>query len=114
MHNIIGKNPTLHQLHLLENHREQKIIRVIERIAAEWEVLAYALRFDEPRIKIINRKVWYQPEEACFEMFTRWLDGEHDLQPPTWHSLIQCLERTDKFEGLAYDLKKVIMLQTGS
>ena len=99
---------------MLNNHRDQKIIRVIETVAAEWEVLAYTLRFDEPRIKIINREFWRQPEEACIGMFTRWLNGEHDLEPPTWHSLIQCLERAVKFEGLAYELKKVIMLKPGN
>ena len=89
------------------------MIRVVERIAAEWEVLARALGFDEPRIKIIIKENCNQLEEACFAMFTRWLNGEHDLKPLTWHDLIQCLEKTNKFEGLAYDLKKVIMLQTG-
>ena len=88
-------------------------MQVVERIAAEWEVLAYTLGFDEPRVRIVTRENYNQLEEACFAMFTRWLNGEHDLKPPTWHNLIQCLEETDKFEGLAYNLKKVIMLQTG-
>ena len=110
----IGERPELHLLHMLISRRNHKIIRVIEGVAGEWEVLAHELGFDTPRIKIINRQFVCEPEEACIAMFSRWLDGEHDLKPPTWHSLIQCLERTNKFEGLAYDLKKVIMLQAGS
>ena len=98
---------------MLHNHRDQTIIRVVETVAADWEVLARTLGFDESRIRIINRECWRQLEEACFAMFSKWLDGEHDLEPPTWYSLIQCLERTHKFEGLAYKLKKVIMLQRG-
>ena len=110
---LIGDCPKFYQLHLLDSHGDQKIIRVIERITDEWEVLACALGFDEPRIKIITRENYYQLEEACFAMFTKWLNGEYDLKPPTWYTLIECLEKTNKFEGLAYDLKKVIMLQIG-
>lgn len=98
----------------MNNLGDQKIIRVIERVAAYWEFLAHTLGFDEPRITIINRKFWRQPEEACIAMFTMWLDGGHDLKLPTWHTLIQCLEKIDKFEELAYELKKIIMLQKGN
>ena len=111
---FLGDIPKLHLLHILNNLRDHKVIRVIERVAADWEVLACTLGFDESRVKLINREFWHQPEEACIEMFSRWLDGEHDLWLPTWHSLIQCLEERDKFEELAYELKKVIMLQRGN
>ena len=76
--------------------------------------MAIALGFDGPRIQIIEQNRFRQPEEACFEMFTRWLDKEHDLKPPTWHYLIQCLEDTGRLKDLARDLRQTIMLQKGN
>ena len=31
-------------------------------------------------------------------MFTEWLDGDHDLQPPTWDVLIQSLRAANLTE----------------
>ena len=108
--------PKLIQLSLLNKPGGQERIQIIKSIAAEWEVVARSIGFDESAIKIISRDCG-NVKEACNAMFMGWLKGEHtcDLKakPVTWYSLIQCLEKTDKFEGLAYELKKVIMLQTG-
>ena len=62
-------------------------------VAPDWKSLAIALRFDEPRIKIIEKDYRASYEEACQEMFIRWLNGEHDLAAPcTWDTLIRCLK----------------------
>ena len=61
------------------------------RVAPQWKQMAIALGFNEARIKSIEKREHYQPDDASFEIFSCWLEGEHDLKPPTWDVLIQCL-----------------------
>ena len=90
---LIGDQPKLRELQLLEGVDGKKV-RVIERVAPDWKDLAIALGFDQSRIKTIEKNYRGSMEEACTEMFMRWLAGEHDLaQPCTWDTLIKCLRR---------------------
>lgn len=88
-------------------------MRIIERVAPEWEDLAACIGFEEARIKTIRRGTFFQPEEACMKMFTRWLNGEHDLKPPTWYNLMKCLEQSSNFGFLAHEVRELIMLRRG-
>ena len=87
----IGSRPRLDQLQLMKDSSE-KTIRIMEKVAPIWSSrFAPALGFDHSRIKIIEADYRHSAEEACREMFTRWLDGDHDLQPPTWDTLVHSL-----------------------
>jgi hypothetical protein len=104
---IAGDRPTLHELQLLEGVDGRKV-RVIERVAPDWKDLAIALGFDQSRIKTIEKDYRGSMEEACQEMFMRWLDGEHDLaQPCTWDTLIKCLRRA-AFIDVASNLRAIL------
>ena len=81
----------------------------METVAPNWRDLAIALGFDQSRIKIIEKDYSHSVEDACHEMFTRWLDGEHGLQPPTWDALIHGLLRAG-LRDLAVSLKDAIKL----
>ena len=85
-----GERPLLRQLQLLEGRGGRKV-RVRDSVAPYWKELAIALGFDGPRIEVIDQKSHRNPEEACREVFIRWLDGDYDLKPVTWDSLIRCL-----------------------
>ena len=89
-------------------------MRIIKSIAAKWEALAIRLGFEGMTISTIRKGAFYQPDDACCKMFTRWLNGEEGLKPPTWYNLIQCLEETDEFPHLIRDIKEVIMLKGGT
>ncbi len=84
----LGKMPELHELQLLEF---EEPLRIMERVTPKWKQLAVALGFSGPRIDMIEMAALRQPEDACLRMFTKWLDGGHDLKPPTWDALIQSL-----------------------
>ena len=104
---IVGDRPKLHELQLLKGVDGGKV-RVIERVAPNWKDLAIALGFDQSRIKTIEKDYRGSMEEACQEMFMRWLDGEHDLaQPCTWDTLIKCLSRA-VFRDLAIKLRAIL------
>ena len=85
-----GEQPYLRQLQMLEGCGGRKL-RIMHEVTPHWKKLAIALGFDRPEIEIINQKALRDPEEACREMFGRWLDGDSDLEPVTWDALIQCL-----------------------
>ena len=105
--NPIGDIPNLHYLDILKS-KDGKEIRIMESVASEWEELAIRFGFEKTRICNIRRGAFFQIETACFNMFTRWLNGEHDLKPPTWYNLIQCLEDIDEFKNLARDVKEAL------
>ena len=79
----------------------------METVAPHWEKLAIALGFTGPRLSIINSISNNDPEKAAREMFVRWLDGDHDLKPPTWGSLVQCLVNI-RLEGVADSIKEIL------
>ncbi|MCG8625048.1 MAG: hypothetical protein MJE68_23990, partial [Proteobacteria bacterium] len=103
----IGDKPKLQDLDILKL-RDGSEIRIIESVTARWEKLAIRFGFEEMRICNIRRGAFFQLEDACFNMFIRWLNGEHNLKPPTWYNLIQCLEEIDEFKKLARDVKEAL------
>ena len=68
-------------------------VKVIEGVGDRWKDLARSLDFSEARIDSIDRGAPHeQPEEACREMLTEWLDGDDDLRSPvTWDTLVQSM-----------------------
>ena len=67
----------------------------MEKVAPKWKRVAAFLGFNADRIESIEKGEYYKLEDATFEMFSRWLKGEHDLKPPTWDVLIQCLKQAN-------------------
>ena len=89
---LIDNRPKIHELQMLEFCDGQKL-RIMERVAPQWKQMAIAFGFSVARIKSIEKGEHYQPDDASFEIFSCWLEGEHDLKPPTWDVLIQCLKQ---------------------
>ena len=92
-----GIAPKLREFQLLKlpNGTELQVMR---EVAPEWDEVAVALGFDGARIKTLKMSAHYQPREACRDMFTEWLNGGRDLQPPTWNVLIQSLRAANLAE----------------
>ena len=67
----------------------------MESVAPHWKQMAVAMGFSVARFKSIEKGEHYQPDDASFEIFSCWLQGEHDLRPPTWEFLIQCLKEAN-------------------
>ena len=80
----------------------------MERVAPRWKQLAVALKFDSCRIQAIDKNCKGNVEDACQEIFMRWLSGDHDLvEPRNWSTLIQCLEQS-RFIDIAQSVKVVL------
>ena len=72
-----------------------RVLRIMESVAPHWKQIAIALGFSVARIKSIEKSKQCQTDDASLEMLSCWLQGEHDLKPPTWEVLIQCLKRAN-------------------
>ena len=87
-----GNAPTLPELQFLKVSNREEPLRIMESVARNWEHFAISLGFDAARIGIIKRS-HHEPEDATMEMFSRWLQGGHDLKSVTWNSVIEGLKR---------------------
>ena len=67
----------------------------METVAPKWKKVAAAIGFNEARISAIDKGEHFKPEGATFEMFSRWLKGEHSLKPVTWDTLIKSLKQAN-------------------
>jgi hypothetical protein len=103
---LTGIAPILRELQLLKLPNGTEL-RIMDEVAPEWNEVAVALGFDGARIKGIKIGAHYQPRDACREMFTEWLKGGRDLQPPTWNVLIQSLAAAN-LTGIAHLLSRII------
>ena len=67
---------------------------VIPRIQAEWEQVAYALRYSIPKVKAIKEN--NQNLKKCsLEFFVDWLSTDHGASPKTWSTLIEKLKEVE-------------------
>ena len=91
---FLGITPQLHELQLLtfDNGGE---LRIMETVAPKWKKVAAAIGFNKERIEAIEEDENHKQEKATFEMFGRWLKGEHSLKPVTWDTLVHCLKEAN-------------------
>lgn len=85
-------------------------MRIMEEVTPKWKHVAIALGFDEARIRAIEIGAHYQPDDACFKMFSDWLAGGHHLKPATWAVLIRSLKAaklTKNYDLLSSTIKTV-------
>ena len=94
------------QLQLLEGRGERKL-RILDEVAHQWKDLAIALGYDYPKMDSMDQKALRDPREACREMFGHWLDGDNELQPVSWDSLVDCLINAG-FVDLADRLEEIM------
>ena len=82
---------------------------MVERVAANWEELAYALHFTFPIVKTVRRDNHGDSVMACDEILHRWISGcEGTRQPVSWKTLIESLRDCD-FSTLANDLANALL-----
>ena len=109
VYHSLGSVPQLYELQVLSSDNGGEL-RIMETVAPKWKQVATAIGFNEARIKAVDEGEHCKPEDATFEMFCRWLNGEHNLKPVTWDTLIQCLKEAnlqDVAETLCINIQTV-------
>ena len=95
--------PKLYELERFEQC--SLVIRIIDRVAPKWKVVALSLHFEDNCIEIIEIDCHHQSVTACRTMFTRWLEG-CGREPKTWRTLIIALKEANLCT-LAEELEKM-------
>ena len=67
---------------------------VVPRIQAEWEKVAYILRYSIPAVKAIKEN-HQNLEKCCLNLFADWLSTDHGAGPKTWSTLIKKLREVE-------------------
>ena len=91
---LVGNKPEMHELQMLKSP-DGRVLRIMESVSSQWKQMAVALGFSIEKIKSIEKSKQYQTDDASFEIFSCWLEGGHDLKPPTWDTLISCLKQAN-------------------
>ena len=88
----IFDKPKIFELKFTEN-------KVVEKVKADWEELAYALYFEHDTVKAIEKDTHSgDVNKACTSVLSKWLDGEGKRGPRTWATLLEALTDMGKTE----------------
>ena len=71
--------------------------KVVEKVKADWEELAYSLYFEHDTVKAIKEDAG-DVNKACTSVLSKWLDGEGERGPRTWATLLEALTDMGKTE----------------
>ena len=81
-------------------------MRVMEKVAANWERLALALHFEGHVLEIVRRDHTFDCMAQCRTILYRWLSGEA-RSPVNWETLVTSLKEI-QFTLLAEGLEAVL------
>ena len=63
----------------------------IPLIKAEWEDVAYFLRYDIHTVDAISEKHKNDPHKCCRELLKDWLKSDHGVSPKSWCTLLSAI-----------------------
>ena len=87
---------------------------VIPRIAAEWEDIAFSLRYPVVAVQGISEKQRNDPLKCCRELFMDWLSTSHGIGPKTWSTLLQTIGQVPKLTHATEEIKKNLIIIYGT
>ena len=85
---------------------------VIPRIQAEWEAVAYALRYKIAEVETIKADNRGYSKKCCNQLFVDWLSTNHGTGPKTWSTLLDKLKDVEDLAAatseIINELKKLV------
>ena len=79
---------------------------VIPKIQAEWEDVAYALRYKIHAVRAIEVKHREDPKKCCKELLKDWLTTENGRSPKTWSTLLYALRKVNELASVTREIEK--------
>ena len=98
-----------HKLLNLEPHMDDLNIIVVPRISADWEDVAFALRYEIPAVKLIKSKHNNDPKKCCKELFMDWLTTDNGVGPKVWSTLLDKLKKVGDLTAVRKKIKKELI-----
>ena len=81
---------------------------VIPKIRADWEYVAYSMRYSIPEVKAFAKDS-SNSKQSCMNLFIDWLSTPHDVNPKTWHTLLDRIKAIHSLRVVAEDIEKEII-----
>ena len=81
------------------------LVIVIPLIQAEWEDVAFILRYDIHMVHAFAEKHKNDPYKCCREMLRDWLKSDRGVSPKTWSTLLNLI---GKLPNLAAAKEQII------
>ncbi len=107
------RKPELFELEYLENLNGTLSVQIIDRVQGRWQTLIGYFRLPPHTKEAILGMRDFNPENACREVFQRWLDGGDELlSPKDWNTVIKVLHRIGK-SSLADELQSILTESSG-
>jgi len=86
---------------------------VIPRVKAEWENLAYCMRYKPEEVEAFRRDS-KDLEESCGRLLTDWLTTSHDPKPKTYKNLLKYIKKIDKLTAVSKQIEKDLIEGKGN
>ena len=81
---------------------------VIPKIQAEWEDVAFALRYKNHAVRTIKVKHREDPRKCCREVLQDWLTAKNGRSPKTWSTLLDALRKVNELASVTREIEKVL------
>ena len=78
---------------------------VVPRISANWEEVAYALKFEIQSVLTIKGQYPTNFKKCCMEMFKEWLMSK-DKGPITWSFLLETLREIEDLKAVTEEIER--------
>jgi len=85
---------------------------IIPRIQAEWEDVAYALRYKIHNVMAIKEKHKEDPRKCCRELFINWLSTDCGVSPKNWSVLLKKLHEVENLARVTNDIVEILHIAT--
>ena len=79
---------------------------VVERINAEWEDVAYALRYEICVVESIKVRHNNDPKKCCKELLIDWLKTNHGVGEKNWSTLLKSIGEVESLMAANDDILK--------
>ena len=81
---------------------------VAPKVMAEWERLAYCMRYGPEKVKAI-RKESHDLRECCMKLFHDWLTTGHGPEPKTYQTLLNCIKKIKDLITASEEIEKELI-----
>ena len=93
----------------LEPQMDDLNMIVVPRISADWEDVAYALRYEIPAVKFIKSKHNNDPKKCCKELLIDWLTTNNGVRPKIWSTLLDKLKKIGELDAAREKIREELI-----
>ena len=81
---------------------------VIPKIMADWESLAYCMRYTPQEVEAFRRDS-QDLKQCCKNMFVNWLSTAHGPTPKTYQTLLKHIKKIDNLTTASEEIEKELI-----